>query len=147
MATKTVYKHILIAADLSEHSDYIAKRALEIAKCVKAKLSIVHVMAHAITPYAGEFSIPIDAELEANLKKEAKKRLTKIGKKYHIAQNAQYLTEGSIKSAVTQLAKKIKADLIIVGTHGREGLELLIGSQANGILHAAQCDVWVIRIR
>jgi Universal stress protein UspA and related nucleotide-binding proteins len=48
---------------------------------------------------------------------------------------------------VIERDKKIKADLIIVGTHGHQGLNLLLGSQANAILHAATCDVWVIRIK
>ncbi|HLB55737.1 MAG TPA: universal stress protein [Coxiellaceae bacterium] len=145
MANK-LYKNILLATDLSEHSDKIAKRAAAIAKSLGAKLNIVHVAAHTPIAYAGEFSIPVDAEFECALEKQAKARLAKLGKKYNIAAKSQYLAQGSVKMAVTDLAKKIKADLIVVGTHGHEGFDLLLGSQANAILHAAKCDVWVIRI-
>lgn len=142
-----LYKHILLATDLSEQCDYVAKRAANIAQMTKAKLSVAHVVAHTPIAYAGEFSIPIDAEFEAVLEKQAKNQLAKLGKKYNIPTRSQHLLEGSVKLAVTDLAKKIKADLIIVGTHSHRGLDLLLGSQANGILHTAKCDVWVIRIK
>jgi universal stress protein A len=145
--TTQLYKHILLATDLSEHSNYVAKRAAAIAHSMHATLSIIHVLAHTPVAYAGEFSIPIDAEFEAILEKQAKMQLAKLGKKYDIAADQQFLTQGSVKLSVTETAAKIKADLIVVGTHGHTGLELLLGSQANGILHAAKCDVWVVHIK
>ncbi|OGT49925.1 MAG: hypothetical protein A3E82_07335 [Gammaproteobacteria bacterium RIFCSPHIGHO2_12_FULL_38_11] len=148
MATKkSVYRHILLATDLSKHSNFLAKRAAEIAKATGAKLSMIHVIAHAAIAYAGEFTIPIDMEFENALKKQASVQLTKFGKKYKIPTKALHIAEGSVKLAVTDYAKKIKADLIIVGTHNRSGFEVLLGSQANAILHAAACDVWVIKTK
>jgi len=147
MTTTQLYKHILIATDLSEHSDYVAKRAASIAHTMRATLSVIHVLAHTPVAYAGEFSIPIDAEFEAILEKQASMQLAKLGKKYDIPADQQHLAQGSVKFSVTESAEKIKADLIVVGTHGHTGLELLLGSQANGILHAAKCDVWVIHIK
>ena len=142
-----LYKHILIATDLSTHANYIIKRATEIAEHTSAQLSLVHVLAHASIAYAGEFSIPIDVEFEMTLKGEAHKQLQKLGKKYGISARMLHMQEGSVKATVTAFAKKIKADLIIVGTHGHEGISALLGSQANAILHAAKCDVWVVRVK
>lgn len=142
-----LYKHILVATDLAEHCGKLLTRAADIKKLTKAKLSIAHVLPHALVPYAGEFSIPIDAELEATVKKQTKKHLGALSKKYDIDTSDQYLLEGSVKIEITELAKKINADLIVVGTHSHEGLEVLLGSQANAILHAAPCDVWVIRMK
>lgn len=144
---KTLYKHILLATDLSERSNAVAKRAMDIVKITGAKVSIIHVVAHTAIAYAGEFSIPIDVEFENTLNKQAKSQLAKLSKKYDIPAKSQYIAEGSIKFAVTDLAKKIKADLIIVGTHSHTGLDFLLGSQANAILHAAPCDVWVIKTK
>ena len=140
------YQNILVALDLSENSDYIIKRANEIAKHTDAHLNVVHVMTHTPMAYGGEFSIPIDAELEASLTKEAKLRLTQLSKPYHIPSDSQYLKEGSVKNGVITLANEIKADLIVVGSHGHNGLTALLGSQANAILHSAACDVWMIHI-
>ena len=43
-------------------------------------------------------------------------------------------------------AEEIGADLIVVGSHGRYGLALLMGSTANGVLHGATCDVLAVRV-
>ena len=148
MATsKKIVKHILLATDLSDHSNALFKRASEIAKAAHAKLSVIHVFAHTPVAYAGEFSIPIDVEFEMSLKREAFKQLQKLGKKYNIPTKMLHLCEGSVKATVTDFATKIKADLIIVGTHSHHGLDFLLGSQANAILHAAKCDVWVVRAK
>ena len=147
MAGSKLYKHILLATDLSDHSLYIAKRAAEIAKLTKTKLSVIHVLGHSPIAYAGEFSIPIDAEFEVQMQKQAAKQLEKLCKKINVPKKSQFISTGSVKVTVNDLAKKIKADLIIVGTHGHQGLNLLLGSQANAILHAATCDVWIIRIK
>ena len=141
------YHHVLIATDLSKQGEYIVKRGLEIAELMHAKISLVHVLPHMAIPYATEFSVPIDAEFEGKLKDQAQLQLDKFAKKHGIAENNCYLEEGSVKLAVSELAKKIKVDLIVVGAHSREGIEILLGSQANAILHAAPCDVWVVRIK
>lgn len=147
MPAQKLYKHILIATDLSRSSSGIAKKAATLAKAMRAKLSIVHVFAHAPIAYAGEFSIPIDAEFELSLKKATSKRLAQFAKTHGISPKMTYLKDGSVKSAVTQLAKKIRADLIVVGEHSHDALGALLGSQASAILHAATCDAWVVRIK
>jgi universal stress protein A len=38
------------------------------------------------------------------------------------------------------------ADLIVIGSHGRHGLQLLLGSTANGVLHLSECDVLAVRV-
>lgn len=145
--TANRYKHILVAVDLGENSKALLERAASIAKLTKAKLSLAHVLPHALIAYAGEFSIPIDAELESTIKKQAKRKMRALAKKHEIDTKNLYLLEGSIKTEITALSEQIEADLIVVGTHNHTGLEILLGSQANAILHAAKCDVWVIRIK
>lgn len=148
MATnKKTVKHILLATDLSKSSNQLFKRAAEIAKATHAKLSVIHVFAHTPIAYAGEFSIPVDVEFELTLKKEAHNHLLKLGKKYGIPAKNLHLNEGSVKGTVTEFAQKIKADLIMVGTHSHQGISALLGSQANAILHAAHCDVWVVQVK
>jgi universal stress protein A len=44
------------------------------------------------------------------------------------------------------LAKAINADLIVAGTHGKQGLDLLEGSTANALLHGAPCDSLSVRV-
>ena len=53
---------------------------------------------------------------------------------------------GAPKNVIIHQAEKLKADLIIVGSHGRHGIQLLLGSTANGVIHHAHCDVLAVRI-
>jgi len=50
------------------------------------------------------------------------------------------------ETEIHTLANEIGADLIVVGSHGRHGLALLLGSTANGVLHGAPCDVLAVRV-
>ncbi len=141
------YKHVLVAVDLSPVTDQVLTKAQEIANESKAQLSMVHVMEHSPVAYGGEFSIPVDVNLEQSLEHEVRSEMEKLGAKYGIPPEHQYLESGSVKLGVTDLAQKLHADLIVAGTHGHHGLDLLLGSRANAILHRAQCDVLVIRIK
>jgi len=140
------YKHILLATDLSKDSATIAKQAQQIARSSGAHLGIMHVLEHVPANYGGgEYSIPLDLEVEATLRKNAEEELTKLGKMVDVPKERQFITVGSIKTLVTDFAKEHNIDLIVVGRHGRHGVKLLMGSSANAILHAAPCDVLAIR--
>jgi universal stress protein A len=141
------YQHILVAVDLSPVTDQVISRAQEIARESKALLSMIHVMEHSPVAYGGEFSIPVDVNLEQSLEQEVRKEMEKLGAKYGIPPEHQYLESGSVKLAVTDLAEELHADLIVAGTHGHHGLDVLLGSRANAILHRAQCDVLVVRVQ
>uniref|UniRef100_UPI0035614A7D universal stress protein n=1 Tax=Zhongshania sp. TaxID=1971902 RepID=UPI0035614A7D len=56
------------------------------------------------------------------------------------------LLSGRPDSQIHELAKTLEVDLVIVGSHGRKGLALLLGSTANGVLHGADCDVLAVRV-
>lgn len=142
------YKHILLATDLSNETDKIADHAKAFAERTKAKLSIIHVVEHTPIVYGGgEFSVPLDINLEETLTENAKLALAHLGKRLGISEKDQYVETGSIKIAVVNLAEKLGTDLIVVGTHARHGLEKILGSTANAILHAAKCDVLTVRTR
>lgn len=51
------------------------------------------------------------------------------------------------KLVILEQAKKLHTDLIVMGSHGRHGISLLLGSTANGVIHHAQCDVFVVRVK
>ena len=143
----TVYKHILLATDLSPESEFTAKRAANMASLFNAKLSIVHVLCHSPVAYGGEFTLPMDAKAQDAAKEQAIGQFAKIGKKYDIPEKSQHVKNGEIKSSITHLAESISADLIVVGTHSRHGISKLLGSEASDILKNASTDLWVIRIK
>ena len=53
---------------------------------------------------------------------------------------------GRPESELQRAAEAKGADVIVVGSHGRHGLALLLGSTANGVLHGATCDVLAVRV-
>lgn len=140
------YHHVLLASDLSKTSEQVAQKANQIAKDSSAELSVVHVMEHSPVAYGGEFSIPVNANLEQVLETQAREELASLSSHFGIDGEHQFIEHGSVKIAVTQLVFKLSADLIVVGTHGHHGIDRLLGSRANAILHMAQCDVLVVKV-
>ncbi|MDO9269714.1 MAG: universal stress protein [Methylobacter sp.] len=141
------YKHILLAADFSEHGEAVANRAKDLSGKYQAKLSIVHVMDNLlITDAAYGSTIPFDLDLTAELMAAAKKRLANLADKLNIAEDCRWMETGSPKLEIIRVAEENKVDLIVVGSHGRHGFALLLGSTANGVLHHALCDVLAVRL-
>jgi universal stress protein A len=58
----------------------------------------------------------------------------------------QFVVTGHTETEVHRTVKQENVDLVVVGSHGRHGLALLLGSTANGILHGATCDVLAVRV-
>lgn len=141
------YKHILLCTDLSSQAKHIAERAKEIADKSHAKLSVIHVIEHSPVAYGGEFSIPIDVNLEQMIESHVRENLADMSKEFGIAPQHQHIENGTVKAAVIQKVKALNVDLIVVGTHGHHGLDILLGSRANAILHLAPCDVLVVKIK
>ncbi|MBT3812855.1 MAG: universal stress protein [Gammaproteobacteria bacterium] len=142
------YQHILLAVDFSEHGDYIAQKARYLAGKYQAKLSIIHIIDNLpITDAAYGPVIPFDMDLNEELMDAAKKRLAELGKQLSIPEDRQFLEMGSTKLEIVATAEEQHVDLIVLGSHGRHGLALLLGSTANGVLHHAKCDVLAVRLK
>jgi nucleotide-binding universal stress UspA family protein len=60
---------------------------------------------------------------------------------------AQRPGRGSTRREILRLAKELDTNLIVIGSHGREGIQRLLGSTANAVLHGAPCDVLAVRIK
>jgi universal stress protein A len=147
------YKHILLAMDFYEHCEAVASRAKDLANKYQAKLSIIHVVDSMPITDAGYGAdiygagIPFNMDLTAELMAGAKQRLAKLAEKLAVTEDKLWLEMGSPKTEIIRVAEENKVDLIVVGSHGRHGLGLLLGSTANGVLHHATCDVLAVRLQ
>ena len=142
------YKHILLAVDFYENSETVTNKAEDLAKKYQAKLSIVHVVdSLPITDAGYGTDIPFNMDLTAELMAGAKTRLVKLAERLGVPEDRLYLEMGSPKTEIIRIAEEKKVDLIVLGSHGRHGLGLLLGSTANGVLHHASCDVLAIRLQ
>lgn len=142
-----IYQNILLAIDLHPTCDeHTIQRTLDVAKQNNAKVSIIHAIEH-INAYGVAQAYPAVIDLEEDMVKEAKEELTRVANKYGIPLAQQFVEVGSPKVVILNKADELKADLIVVGSHGRHGIGLLLGSTANAVLHHAACDVLAVRIQ
>ncbi|CRM08898.1 UspA domain-containing protein [Pseudomonas sp. FH4] len=139
------YEHILVAVDLTEECDPVIKRAVAIAGD-SVKLSLVHIVEPMAMAFGGD--VPMDlSQLQQQQFDQAKERLDRLIAKYPALKKDQsHLTYGQPRQEIHHLAKEQNCDLIVVGSHGRHGLALLLGSTANDVLHGAPCDVLAVKL-
>ena len=141
------YSHILLAVDFSRNTDAVAEQAFAIHKAFDASLSLVHVVEFVQFDFSSELTMPQELEMDQELLDLADKRLQQLGEKYGVDDNHRFVTQGNTKREIIRIAQEQKVDLIVIGSHGREGIQLLLGSTANAVLHGAPCDVLAVRIR
>ncbi|MDD5271845.1 MAG: universal stress protein [Methylovulum sp.] len=142
----SAYRHILLAVDFFEHDDVVIGRACDLAAVYQAKLSLIHVVDNLPMLDAGYGDMPYPLDLNTELMAVTQAKLTKLAATLAVAQADVWLETGSAKLEIVRVAQEQNADLIVVGSHGRHGLALLLGSTANSILHHAQCDVLAVRL-
>jgi universal stress protein A len=139
------YENILVALDLSDESAQVLARALKFKEAFEAKLTLIHVIEPLGYAYGGD--IPMDlTSVQDQLETQAKSRLEVIGKEHGVDANDLLVMIGRPETEIHRLAKEGDYGLVIVGSHGRHGIQLLLGSTANSILHGAHCDVLAVRL-
>ena len=140
-----VYPRILLAVDLSDESDQLIDKACNIATNNNAELSVIHVIEPLSFAYGGD--VPMDlATTQDQLSEHAISNLAQFCQKLNYPVCDQLVITGHTESEIHRVAQEKSSDLIIVGSHGRHGLALLLGSTANGVLHGAPCDVLAVRV-
>ena len=141
----SIYQNILVAIDLNEEADQVIQRAHQLALQSSAKLTLVHVTEPLSYAYGGD--MPMDlSSIQTELYDQAQQRMSSLVQKQQMGEVDQLLLSGHIKTEVHRVATELSSDLIVVGSHGRHGLALLLGSTSNGILQGATCDVLAVRV-
>lgn len=139
------YSHVLIAVDLNDESAKVVERGLEIAAQSSAKTSLLHVVEFIPVDPAGEALLPPPVDLEDEMVKGARVRLDALSAQFAGRLEAR-LEVGIIKLEILRVAAESHADLIVLGSHERHGLALLLGSTEKAILHKAHCDVLAVHL-
>ena len=140
------YSHILLAVDLSANSDVVAQRALHLSEVFSSQLSLVHVVEFVQVDLSNELVLPQELELDQELLKSAEHRLNAFAEKLGMEGRSRFVTQGSTRREILRIAEENAVDLIVIGSHGRQGIQLLLGSTANAVLHGAPCDVLAVRV-
>ena len=140
------YQRIVLAVDLTDQSILVANKAAALCKAFDGQLTIIHVIESLNYAYGGD--VPIDvSDIQEQLQTTAKQRMEVLVDQLEVPVQSTVVTQGGIESEIHRVAEENGADLIVVGSHGRHGLALLLGSTANGVLHGAPCDVLAVRVK
>ncbi|UTW45971.1 universal stress protein [bacterium SCSIO 12696] len=143
------YKHILVGLDLSPESNQVVNRVAHLflsGTDNAPRITLMHVQEPLSFAYGGD--IPMDlSDVQSQLEEQARKSLARHGSTLSVPSADQIVIVGQPAHELHRYADEHQADLIVVGSHGRHGLALLLGSTANGVIHGAGCDVLAVRIR
>jgi len=137
------FTNILAAVDLSDESAQVLEKAKALAQ--GARINVVYVCELMSQLYGGELAVDI-SDIQKQMQQQATDTLDQLAEKANIPAECRYVLLGKPAAEIRRLAKELNTDLIVIGTHSRHGLGLLLGSTANSVLHGVGCDVFVVRI-
>jgi nucleotide-binding universal stress UspA family protein len=142
-------RRILHPTDFSPASRAAFARAVAEARADRAELLLVHVLS-SVTPFAADeyMSPQTYTQLQRSLEAQGRKQLDKLvaRAKGAGARVRGLLVEGIAADAIVRAARSSRADVIVMGTHGRTGFaRLLMGSVAQRVVGTAPCPVLTVR--
>ncbi len=143
----TRFGKLLVALDFSPHSARALDCAIDLAKNYKSKIHLLH--AYHLPPLVGmpdELVIPPD--FWTGVRDAAGRKLAKAAEKVRAegVDVETHLVEFAASDAIVETAKRVHADLIVMGTRGLTGLKhVLLGSVAERTLRLAPCPVLAVK--
>jgi nucleotide-binding universal stress UspA family protein len=148
-AAQVEFKSLVVATDGSRHSTAAASEAIGIAKRNNSKLTVIAVVPSELaTPTDVDFVVTQRerlAEKEMQAAEQNAKAVKEAAQKEGVSVQAFVMT-GKPADAIIETAREKNADLIVVGSHGRTGLEkLLMGSVAERVIVLSACAVLVVK--
>jgi universal stress protein A len=139
-----VFRTVVVTTDFSANSAVAIKPALAIAEKFAARIVLVHVLEAPST----DPTHPAKDALR-DLAEISREHLEEFGGR-EIGDRVPWTPEvatGPAYLAITEVARRYEADLIVVATHGRTGvLHLLLGSVAERVVRTATCPVLTVRV-
>lgn len=147
-----MYRHLLAATDGSELSSLAVDHAIELARSLGAKLTLLHVAGQYPPPMLVDgtvFPTLPQEEHEAAAAKQSKQILDPCVAKAEaagVACIALHESDSAAWHAIIETAARAECDVIVMGSHGRGGLaSLIMGSQTQRVLHHTNLPVLVVR--
>ncbi len=142
-------QRILCPVDFSESSDHASRYAVAFCKTFGAELTLLHVISPPIAALPGDHLVPdmMQADIDA-VAEATRERLSQlVGELSDLGITVQSRVISGIPFVeIIRFAKDWDADMIVIGTHGRTGLQhFLIGSVAERVVRKAPCPVLSIK--
>jgi nucleotide-binding universal stress UspA family protein len=135
-------KTILHPTDFSEGSDFAFRLACSLARDYGARVIVLHVMAPPVVGYGEGVVPPRPEEYQEALRAE----LLQVQPRDSRVPVEHRLVEGNAAAEILNTAEEVKADVIVLGTHGRTGLgRAVMGSVAEYVVRRASCPVLTVK--
>lgn len=140
------FKRILIAVDESALAAHAADAGIELAKLLQAEVAFIHVVDTSAATGALEIGVSADMVV-AMAEQEGRNLLLAFRERAETSPPAlEFFEIGKPTAKILDAAKSWPADLVVIGSHGRSGVErLLLGSVAESVARHASCPVLVVR--
>jgi universal stress protein A len=141
------YNHVLATTDFTPVSEKAARRAAEIALANGARLTLLYVVEHFPADIPIDRIGPEDEDPEAYLTRRAHEDLQRFAADLSEVEPRLEVVVSvySARAEILSYAQGHGVDLIVIGTHGGRGMFGMLGSTANGVMHAAHQDILVVR--
>ena len=141
-----VYNRVLAVIDLSSESELIARRALQIVQsCQGSSLTLLHVVEFVPVEPLSDSLLPA-VQIESELLDRARERIGKMAASLASPALPWRVATGNVKAEIVRCAREDGFDLIVIGSHERHGLSILVNLTEDTVLHAAPCDVLAVRL-
>ena len=147
-----MFRRIFVSTDGSTRSSRAIGSAAALARTCGASLTIFHVIPVYQIPYYVEgmaFAWPSETQYLKGTDREATRLLTrarKLAAKQGVAATTTQVHGEDISVAIAAAAAKARADLVVMASHGRKGLDkLLLGSETQKVLARSKTAVLIVR--
>ncbi|MDR3176504.1 MAG: universal stress protein [Desulfovibrio sp.] len=140
-------KVILCALDLSQHSALVAEHAVMLARAFSAEVVAVYA-APALTQYVGFHVPPSSIEnFVGEIVSGAEQSMKEFVAEHFVSVSARgKVVNGYAAEEILNAAEEHKADIIVMGTHGRKGIDrILFGSVAEKVVKSSPIPVMTVR--
>jgi nucleotide-binding universal stress UspA family protein len=139
-------KTILVPTDFSECAQEALDYGLKLAARLEANVCIVHAYLLPVAGWEGAWAFPQDVITQLEGAARAKLETTLSKAREQLPKTTASFYNGDPREGVPKLAADLKADLIVIGTHGRRGLSrAILGSVTESIIRRAPCAVLAVR--
>jgi universal stress protein A len=139
-------KNILVPIDFSEASEKAATAACALAAKTGATVHLLH--AYVIPVESVGLALTVSQQYVEQFVRESKEQLQQLAAKLcpGAPMGPLLVESGDPREVITDEAKNLHAELIVMGTHGRRGItRALLGSVAESVVRTAHCSVLVVR--
>jgi universal stress protein A len=142
----TAYKHILVAIDMTDNYGPVIDKAVMLQD-ENCRLSLLHCIEPV--PYPENYAGGLETSLFQKTYEYAERELAEIvsSKGLKVSSDDVCVETGRPGAKIHGYSVENGVDLVVVGSHGKQGLQLLLGSVSSNVLHQAEYDVLAVSLK